>query len=123
MAGVVALLALSAPLHANCVAGQFACCLTTTTYNVQRGPDAYCSFTECSGGYDNEEYQFESECIVCQCGVFESYFPTGGTCYNISPEKQPPSAHATYGAYDPPVSAYVRGCDGNYSLLRIGRAG
>ncbi len=118
----MAALALSAPLGAQCQLGQYACCLTTTTYYIQCGT-GYCEFTTCSGGYDNEEDQFEDECVVCNCGVFQSWFPDGSSCYNVSPEKQPASPDAAYGAEGPALYAYVRACGGSYALVRIGRPG
>ncbi len=122
LAGILALLALSAPLHATCTGGQIACCLSEETVTVVC-PTGACQFQVCQSGYDSMLPEYESQCVSCSCGTFTDWFSDGGSCANVSPEKQASPGDAVYGAPDPPVYAYIRSCDGSYALVRIGRSG
>lgn len=106
------------PLSANCLAGQTGCCKTLSTYRVQCGPNQYCSFNVCTEGAFVEQTT-QSQCVVCACGIFQSWFFTGGVCYQTSPVKSDTLARASY---DRPIYAFVRGCDGRYSLVSLAPA-
>ncbi len=115
--GTLAAVALNVPLKAQCTVGQDACCM----YLVQETitcPTGSCSFSVCDGGYQYGAENASSECVVCGCGIFESYYFTGGTCYLASLAKPIRPAE-----YQPPLYAYVRGCDGNYALTEISAGG
>jgi hypothetical protein len=91
------------------------CCWQFETYQWQCQHGGTCTLTICVGG-PNTFYGAESECVSCCGGKAQNWFQTG-TCGVTSPAREKRSAVGASAQL-----FFVRGCDGTYSLVRLGSA-